>query len=147
MTHCSIMIYNYFGDCMLSKGEIKAIISIFLFYSIIEILGITCPIKFLTGISCAGCGISRAFLSALKLDFKTAMNFHPLFWLVILAMIVFLFKQIIPIKFIKHFTYFFITCFISVYIVRLIFYKNNIVVFNPQNGLIYKIICNIIKGG
>ncbi len=39
---------------------------------------IPCPIKHLTGLSCAGCGMTRAFLSALSLDFSAAFNYHPL---------------------------------------------------------------------
>ena len=44
--------------------------------------GIGCPIKFLTGISCPGCGMTRAWLSALKLDFAQALAYHPLYWTV-----------------------------------------------------------------
>ena len=40
-----------------------------------------CPIKLIFGINCPGCGMTRAFSAALRLDFKTAFQFHPLFWL------------------------------------------------------------------
>ena len=42
--------------------------------------GIGCPIKFLTGISCPGCGMTRAWLSALSLNFQQALAYHPLYW-------------------------------------------------------------------
>lgn len=39
---------------------VSAIAVVVLLYLVLEGFGITCPIKFLTGISCAGCGMSRA---------------------------------------------------------------------------------------
>ena len=50
--------------------------------ALLTMLGIGCPIKFLTGISCPGCGMTRAWLSALHLHFAEAFAYHPLFWLV-----------------------------------------------------------------
>lgn len=42
-----------------------------------------CPIKKLTGFSCPGCGLTRAHLAALRLDFREAFACHPLFPLAI----------------------------------------------------------------
>lgn len=44
--------------------------------------GIGCPIKFLTGLSCPGCGMTRAWIYALTLRPALAFAYHPLFWLV-----------------------------------------------------------------
>ena len=52
------------------------------------VAGIGCPIKFATGISCPGCGLTRAWLEALQLHFDRAVAYHPLFWLVPVAFIV-----------------------------------------------------------
>ena len=41
-----------------------------------------CPIRTITGVSCPGCGLKRAFMFALKLDFMAAWNSHPLFVLI-----------------------------------------------------------------
>lgn len=38
-----------------------------------------CPIKAIFHIDCPGCGLTRAFWAALRLDFKTAFSYHPLF--------------------------------------------------------------------
>ena len=65
--------------------DIQALAAVALFYIVIESLGVTCPILFLTGISCAGCGMSRAWLSLLRLDLAGAFAFHPLFWLTVAA--------------------------------------------------------------
>ena len=56
---------------------ISAIAVVVLLYLVLEGVGITCPIKFLTGISCAGCGMSRAWIAVFHLDFARAFYFHP----------------------------------------------------------------------
>ncbi len=43
-----------------------------------------CPIRQWLGIGCPLCGISRAWLCALRLDFAGAFRFHPL-WPLLLA--------------------------------------------------------------
>ena len=53
-----------------------------------KVLGIGCPIRFVTGISCPGCGLTSAWLAALHLQFDVAMAYHPLFWLVPFALVV-----------------------------------------------------------
>lgn len=58
-----------------------ALAAIVLFYLVIESLGVTCPIRFMTGVSCAGCGMSRAWLALLRGNLAEAARFHPLFWL------------------------------------------------------------------
>lgn len=40
--------------------------------------GIGCPILYVTGIPCPGCGMSRACLKLLQLDFTGAFHYHPL---------------------------------------------------------------------
>lgn len=52
-------------------------------YLVLHLVGIGCPIRWLTGISCAGCGMTRAWLCALRLDFAGAFAAHPLFWAVL----------------------------------------------------------------
>jgi hypothetical protein len=42
-------------------------------------VAIGCPFRLLTGIPCPGCGMTRAFLSAFQLDFRSAFLYHPLF--------------------------------------------------------------------
>ncbi len=37
-----------------------------------------CPIRQLAGIGCPLCGISRALLAAVRLDFSAAFRYHPL---------------------------------------------------------------------
>lgn len=39
-----------------------------------------CIPKTITGIPCPGCGVTRAWLAALRLDFSTAFRQYPMFW-------------------------------------------------------------------
>lgn len=41
---------------------------------------IPCGIKFIFGIPCPSCGITRAYLSLFKGDIGSAFLYHPLFW-------------------------------------------------------------------
>ena len=44
------------------------------------VLDLPCVIRAVTGLICPGCGMSRAWLSALRLDFADALGYHPMFW-------------------------------------------------------------------
>ena len=74
-----------FGDEITSavKRWGLCVSSIALAYGVMFACGITCPIRFLTGISCPGCGMTRAVFSALRLRFLDAFRFHPL-WVLLL---------------------------------------------------------------
>ncbi len=65
------------------KLAIIVITVVFIVYGCLHLLGIGCPIKFITGVSCAGCGMTRACISAAHLDFGKAFYYHPLFPLLI----------------------------------------------------------------
>lgn len=54
-------------------------------------LEIPCPIRSLTGVICPGCGMSRAWLACLRLDFIGAFSYHPMFWAVPVVAIYLLF--------------------------------------------------------
>lgn len=105
-----------------------------------ESIGITCPIKFITGISCAGCGMSRAWMAFLHLDIAKAFAYHPLFWLVPIAVIVLLCKSKINIKIYKIIIFTIIIMFAIVYMCRLIWSGDDVVVFEPENNILFRII-------
>ena len=102
-------------------------------------LDITCPILYLTGISCAGCGMSRAWIRLLHLDFAGAFYYHPLFWIPAVAVILVPFWKKIPKKVKNALITVACVLFIGVYIGRLIDTTDTIVVFQPQHGLIYRV--------
>lgn len=109
------------------------------------IFNIPCPIKHITGISCAGCGMSRAVLSALSLDFAAAFAYHPL-WIIVLPSIVAI--VIIGAKGKRRAATISLIClaalFLAVWMVRLIA-KDSVVAFDTENSVISKLI-NIIFG-
>ncbi len=41
---------------------------------------IPCPFAHFFNVQCLGCGMTRAYLSALRLDFASAFRFHSMFW-------------------------------------------------------------------
>lgn len=104
-----------------------------------------CPILFLTGVSCPGCGMTRAWISALKLDFASAMYYHPLFWTVPLIILMFIFEKRLPKKLVKIAGIIFIIAFMAVYIIRMLSPDDTVVRFTPDQGLIYKIFKKILE--
>ncbi len=123
----------------MNRRDVSALAGIALLYLLIESLGVTCPIRFLTGISCAGCGMSRAWLSLLRLDFAGALRFHPQFWLPIPAAALLLLRPRLPKR---VFTVGLALCgalFLLVYLIRLGL-PGEIVVFAPQEGLIWRLL-------
>lgn len=46
---------------------------------------IGCVVRRVTGLACPGCGMTRAWLAVLRLDFAAAVAYHPLFWAAPLA--------------------------------------------------------------
>lgn len=109
-------------------------------YAVFHFVGIGCPIKFVTGISCLGCGMTRAWVSVLKLDFAAAFYYHPLFMIPPIAIIVYFAKSKINIKIYKIIMLTMVIAFITIYMYRLIFTDGDIVVFEPQNNIIFRLL-------
>lgn len=130
----------------LKKQDIQLLLFIILFYGILQLLGITCPIKFLTGVSCPGCGMTRAWISFVFFhSFSKAMAFHPLFLLVPPAALIYIFQNKLP-KWIYYILVVSIVIlFLGVYIARQFNPDDVIVVFAPEHGLIYKCLSYLYK--
>ena len=122
-----------------------ALAAIVLFYLIIESLGVTCPIRFLTGVSCAGCGMSRAWLSLLKLDFAAAFAYHPLFWLPLPAAGVILLRRRMPERVYCWVIGVVCALFLIVYLYRLLFLEDPVVVFQPAQGLVARVLFTLFR--
>ncbi len=115
------------------------IAGVIILYVVLEGLGITCPIRYLTGISCCGCGMSRAWINALQLNFAEAFSYHPLFFLPPVCLIVWLVQDHIPRKVYTGFWAVCVVLFFLVYFVRMADPADTVVVFNISEGLIYRI--------
>lgn len=61
-------------------------------YAISYITGIGCVWQAAFHVPCPGCGFTRASLSLLCLDFKSAWEFHPMYWSIFLLVPYFIFE-------------------------------------------------------
>lgn len=101
--------------------------------------GIGCPVKWLTGISCAGCGMTRAILCAVRLQFDRAFYYHPLFVLMPACAAAWLFRERIPKRVKEYMAWSVIVCFLVVYIWRLFCMDCPVVSCDVENGLIARL--------
>lgn len=120
---------------LLKGGIILLATCVFLY-----VFRIGCPIKFVTGIACPGCGMTRAVISLIRFDFKDAIMYHPMVFTLPLIIILYLFRNNVNKRLFNSLLIVIIAAFIITYIVRMVT-GSRVVVFNPTNGLIYKIIC------
>ena len=123
-----------------SHRRIEVITSVAAVVVILESFGVTCPIKYITGISCAGCGMSRAWIALMHFNIHEAFMYHPLFFLPPVVVIVMLLKSKINIKFYKIFMFTMAGAFVIVYLYRMFIGDGNVVVFEPQNNIVFRII-------
>lgn len=72
-----------------------------LFFAVV-LLGVAlfwkCPAKLFFGIPCPGCGLTRAHLAALQLDFRAAFSYHPLFPAALPALLYLIHRKILSVR-------------------------------------------------
>ena len=118
---------------------LKYVLGIVLLGLVLYFVDIGCIFRLFFGVSCPGCGLTRAYRALLKLDLKSAFHFHPLFWTI--PIIIFLYYKkvsdtaLVPL----------IIIFIVVYLIRLFNGADDIVTIDITNGLIYKMLFGIIN--
>lgn len=78
------------GYINIMKKKIAGILLVLLMLLYAFFVG--CPIYRLTGAPCPGCGMTRAFIAAMKLDVGTAFGCHPLFPLFAIETVYVLFR-------------------------------------------------------
>ena len=108
------------------------------YFLVMGLLDITCPIKHLSGISCPGCGMTRACIALFRLDLISAFYYHPLsFTMPVFAVLILvgyfknrrLFEIVVTILAIL---------LITVYAIRIIF-GSDFLTFDITEGKIYKL--------
>lgn len=124
--------------------RLKISFLIFIIYIILNLMDLGCPIRAISGLSCPGCGMTRATLAALRFDFKDAFYYHPLFFLSPLMFLLFLFEGFIKPKYYKTAWIAIIVLFILVYLYRLLFTENDVVAIDIQSGIVLKLLHYII---
>ena len=124
---------NRFGQWLdKHRSSVSVAFGIICAYILMFALGITCPIKFSTGVSCLGCGLTRAWLAALRFEFAEAFAYHPLFWLVPIAAVLFALEK--RSRACRIAFYGIVGLSFAVYFVRLFDPSDAVVVFAPQDG-------------
>lgn len=103
-----------------------------------------CPIRLLTGFCCPGCGMSRALINMLRLDFEAAYIMHPLVFLLPVAIALILFRHRIPKKILTVLGIGALVLLTAVYVVRLS-QGSEVVYWDFEKGLIYKLFHIIIN--
>lgn len=104
-----------------------------------QLAEITCPIRYLVGISCPGCGMTRACLSALHMDFSAAFAYHPLWGaLPPVAALVLAFHCKHKTRALSVLILTFATAMVVVYLGRMLLQQGDVVIFAPSQGQIGK---------
>ena len=108
-------------------------------FMLLNLFGIGCPIKFLTGISCPGCGMTRATWKLLTLDLPAAWDYHPLSVAMPLFAVLWLCftltqkptaRRVVVIAA--------VVSLIAVYLYRQLTGGDEVVIFDPRQGYIYR---------
>lgn len=105
-----------------------------------------CPFRYFFGISCPGCGMTRALLAAVFSDFETAFSYHPLFPMLIpvgvyIVLYVF-FGMRVPSRRQNAYLILIAVVMILVYVLRLIS-GDPVVTPDPESGLVAQILSKI----
>ena len=108
------------------------------------ICNIPCPIRWITGISCAGCGMTRAWLSLLQGKITESLYYHPLALMIPIILCWWFLKEHLNTSVYKLGNVMFIIIFLVVYIIRLLG-KNDLITIDIFNGVIYQVGEYIIK--
>lgn len=104
---------------------------------------INCPVKFITGYPCPGCGMTRAGFQALQFNFVKAFKFNPLIFIFPFILWICIFNERPIINKIYRSKIFWIVALLIVlvtYILRLIFVYPNVPMDYYENNLIHIII-------
>lgn len=109
-------------------------------YIVMYIFKLGCPIQFATGISCPGCGMVRAYVALLHFNFAEAFHYHPLFPLPAIGAVIYIFRNRLPRKLIQAALYIAVILFITVYLYRMIFMCGDVVRFEPNNNILFRLI-------
>lgn len=73
------------------KNKLNITLIYFCCLAVFWFLKFPCVFNYIFGIPCPGCGMSHAFLSALRFDFIEAFSYHSMFWSMPILYLYFLF--------------------------------------------------------
>ena len=107
-----------------------------------------CLFKFIFGVSCPMCGMTRAIISALTFDFKSAFYFHAFWPFIIIFVIIFALLKFKVLRINKEYIFMTLMVF-SILNLTYYFYRlsigSSIVNYNFNQSLLHKIYFIIAK--
>ncbi len=101
-----------------------------------------CPLKWATGIPCAGCGMTRAVLALLRGDLRSALYFHPLVFVLPVIACVYLCRKHISQKAQYILVALMLSLFTAVYFYRLLSGSETVSI-HLDEGAIFRL-CKLI---
>ncbi len=108
-----------------------------------KISKIGCPILYLTGIPCFGCGMTRACECLLRFDFEKAFYYHPLCYLMPVFLGICLCKDKINKNIFRALLWIAIFLFLLVYAIRIMDPENSLIKPHIKEGLLYKLLVEL----
>ena len=127
------------------RSVIVACMAVIFLYIVLFAVGIGCPIKYLTGVSCPGCGMTRACISALRFDFLQAFEYHPLWFAVLPIAILLVFFRVKRNS--SAFAWVSVIAgvmLVAMYIYRMVFARGEVVSFSLTSGALYRFFKSVI---
>ena len=108
-----------------------------------------CPIRRFWGISCPGCGMTRACAALLRLDFQTAAAYHPLVFVLIPGLLYVVFREFLPFsrnrKVEMALLAAFLFALVAVYCYRMLISHAAVLETDYSNSVFYRLV-SAIKG-
>lgn len=134
---------------IVNKSTLNILFVIAIYTLFLNVTHIGCPIRFLTGVSCMGCGMSRALSAVIRLHFQEAVHYHPLVFFVPFIIVFMCIESKIAVsnkRLVKFVWIVIISSFFITYLVRL-FSNDPVVQINIKDGLIFKMIKHLREEG
>lgn len=108
-----------------------------------------CPIRRFWGVSCPGCGMTRACVALLRLDFLAAAAYHPLVFVLIPGLLYFIFRELLPFSLSRKAETILLAAFmvalVAVYCYRMFISHAAVLETDFSSSVFYKII-SFVKG-
>lgn len=77
------------------RRHIFIFVIIAVYFIIGYILNITCPIKYIMDAPCPTCGMTRAMLALVRLDFKGYVQYNPMAFFMVIAVILLIHRNLL----------------------------------------------------
>ena len=125
------------------KSSILIYILLFIFFLLSAFKIYFCPLKYIFGLSCPTCGLTRAIISAFQFDFSKAFFYHMFWPVVIVGFIIYVLYDFKILNISKKnilLTLYTITFFNIIYYFYRLFNNSSVVNFDFHKSLLYKII-------